>query len=171
MRISGTKIDSLGQTNFPGGADSVDVGFRDVITLLEKNGYYTTEQGQNYFFLDLFSSDRLTGDIYSETHPVLLDPNVPLGSPWFAYKNAKFNGILNLDDPNAPALDEAKLWAVLSDLSPDAGSDNPVSVHGAVKNALSLEEADLWAALTDGQGTYSDIPDEEENSADFDLVA
>jgi hypothetical protein len=111
VRISGTKIDSLGESDFPGGVDSVNVGFRDVITLLEKNGYYTTEQGQNYFLLDLYSSDRLTGDIYVETHPVFIDPNVPLGSPWHAYANAKSNGILNLDDPNAPTLDEATLWA------------------------------------------------------------
>jgi hypothetical protein len=94
-----------------------------------------------------------------------------LGSPWHAYANAKSNGILNLDDPNAPTLDEAKLVAVVTDLSLEkAISAHPVSVHDAIKDTLNLGE-DPLAALTEGQGVYSEIPDEEESSADFDLVA
>ena len=107
ITISGTKTDSLGITDFPSQADDFTVRWAAVIETLQEKGYYTAPDGQNYFLLDIYFSDRLTGDIYVETHPVFLD-NVDVVNPLSWYGNAPFHGIL---DPQKATQDTAKLWA------------------------------------------------------------
>ena len=91
--ISGTKTDALGTTAVPGGTDDFDISYGKVIEILEEDGYWTTPEGQAYFMLDLFFTDRLSGDVYVEQHPVFIDGNVPLGNQFFAYANAQDNGV------------------------------------------------------------------------------
>lgn len=90
--ISGTKTDGIGTVEFPGGTDSYLLRREDVVRLLEKDGYWTTSDGKNYFLIDIHFTDRLTGDVYYETHPVYLDPNVSLGNARSPYANAINNG-------------------------------------------------------------------------------
>ncbi len=112
--ITGTKFDSLGQSGFPNGTDSYSLDRMDVARILETDGFYSSGSGSNYFLLDLYFSDRTTGDIYLETHPVYVDPAVPLGSQNTLYASAKYNGTLDLNSPNAPVLDQATLWDALT---------------------------------------------------------
>ncbi|MEO0370767.1 MAG: hypothetical protein AAF231_04845, partial [Pseudomonadota bacterium] len=119
--ISGTKTDSLGTTDLPGGADDYTVPFSTAVSMIEEEGYYTTSDGQNYSMLDFYFSDRLTGDIYMERHPVFLDESVWVDR---GYANAQFNGIQDFGVEGDPTIDSAILWATLTDgqvvLSDDA---------------------------------------------------
>jgi len=111
ISISGTKTDSLGEIPFPAGTDNYDIGREEVIQLVHTNGFYTTSDGQDFFMLDLHFSDRVTGDIFVEKHPVLLDDNV-MAEPRF--RGATFNGTRDLDGENDPTMDDAALWATIT---------------------------------------------------------
>ncbi|WP_299829762.1 G8 domain-containing protein [uncultured Roseobacter sp.] len=116
VEISGTKTDSLGQTSFPAGTDSYNMDMEDVLRVLETDGYYSTSGGENYFMVDLYFSDRITGDIYTENHPVMIDPNVPLGNQFTSYGDAIFNGVADLDGSESdPTQEAADLFAQLTD--------------------------------------------------------
>ena len=112
--ITGTKEDGLGEIDFPGGTDEVRLDVNQVVHEMAEEGYYTTSDGQNYFMLDIYFSDRLTGDIYFEKHPVLLDDTV---TPGFGrYQNSAFNGVQDLGGVEGdPTMDSAELWATLTD--------------------------------------------------------
>jgi hypothetical protein len=115
VSINGTKFDSLGETEFASDWENFDLHLDDVARLLEENGYYETSQGEDYFVLDLFFSDRLTGDVYLEKHPVFMEDNGLLGNPYFMYKDAVYNGVQDLDGSiDDPTFDAAKLWATLT---------------------------------------------------------
>jgi hypothetical protein len=113
VQLRGTKTDSLGETGFPSGTDNYNIGLRSVIRILENDGYFTTSAGERYFLVDVFFSDRFNGDVYVETHAVFIDKNVPLGNQWFAYRNARNNGVQDLEGEGAPILDEARLFATV----------------------------------------------------------
>lgn len=113
VEITGTKTDSLGTTDFPSGIDDYTIEFFKAWDIMKEDGVYTTSDGQNYFMLDIYFSDRVTGDIFVETHPVLLDDDVRPGrSP---YESVKFNGIRDFGDAEDTSSDAAKLWATLTD--------------------------------------------------------
>ena len=67
--------------------------------------------------MDIFFSDRLTGDIYMERHPIFLDENVPLGEEarWTAFDGIPYNGVQDLGGADDPTIDSALLWATLTD--------------------------------------------------------
>jgi hypothetical protein len=114
--ISGTKTDSLGEIGFPTEADRFTLNRNDVRNVLDEEGYYTTSDSQNYFMLDLYFSDRLTGDIYLEKHPVLLDENVRVGPDGDEiWADVAFNGVQDLGVQGDPTIDSAILWATLTD--------------------------------------------------------
>lgn len=137
--ISGTKTDGVGSTDYPNAADNYNVGWRDVRALLEKDGYYSTSDGQNYFLLDLYFSDRLTGDIFVETHPVMLDDNVTFGpNGHWAYQNVSYNGVQDLGVEGDTSSDSATLWAILTE-------GQPVLSEAAL--AMEEEEPVLEGAL------------------------
>jgi hypothetical protein len=115
IEISGTKTDSLGTTDFPTGWDDYSIRLKATVSFLEEKGYYTTTDGQDYAMLDIFFSDRLTGDIYMERHPVFLDENVKVGEQFTSYQDIPFNGIQDLGGTEDPTIDSAILWATLTD--------------------------------------------------------
>ena len=53
--IEGTKTDSLGTTDFPGGMDSFKINQRGAANHMEENGYFTTSGGERYFLPKIFS--------------------------------------------------------------------------------------------------------------------
>lgn len=119
IEISGTKTDSLGEIAFPTAADDYSLDFQEVLSVLEKDGFYTDSDGDNFFMLDLYFSDRLNGDIYVETHPVFFDDSVVLGQGYGIYGDVPFNGVLDLDgSADDPTVDSAVLWATLTDGQP-----------------------------------------------------
>ena len=116
IAISGTKTDSLGQTDFPSEAENFTVNWLDTLSLLNEEGYYSTSSGDNYFLMDLYFSDRLTGDIYLEKHPVFLDSNVAVGTEGHqVYGSVPFNGVQDLGGEDDPTIDSAVLWATLTE--------------------------------------------------------
>jgi len=116
VSISGTKTDSLGETGFASGTDDYTLNFEQARDTLKEEGYYSTSDGQNYFVLDLYFSDRVTGDIYVEKHPVFLADNVEVENPWhWAFGGTPFNGVQDLGVEGDPTSDEAELWATLTD--------------------------------------------------------
>ncbi len=92
VEIEGTKTDGFGEINFPSGRDDFDLDKDDVINILETTGYWTTDEAQAYTLIDLYFTDRVTGDIYYETHPIYFDENVPLGDTSKIYGSAINNG-------------------------------------------------------------------------------
>jgi len=134
VRIEGSKTDSLGTTDFPNGTDNFNLDASDVSNILEHSGYYTADDGNNYFTLDMYFSDRLSGDLYKQTELVKVDPNVPLGDPKSGlYGAAHFNGAIPLDDLQALA------------------DHDPIFVPRVQDNApihSQAEDAALWDLLT-----------------------
>jgi hypothetical protein len=108
LRIAGTKQDSLGETAFPTDVDDYDIKFQEYWNLLEHEGYYSTSGGENYFMLDIFFSDRLTGDIYLEKHPVFI------GEPHNT-DLVEYHGVQDLGGEDDPTIDSAILWATLTE--------------------------------------------------------
>lgn len=105
--ITGTKVDSLGRCPFPSEAHpTMFLDQYDVVKMLEKNGYWLTAKGDAYFLLDVYYTDRLTGEIYFERVPVTLDAGTALrlannDQPWAAdYKNVSLNGVKNPSSDN-----------------------------------------------------------------------
>lgn len=114
--INGTKTDSLGETAFPASWESFWIQPHEAVRLLETDGYYTTSDGQDYFVLDLFSSDRATGDVYLEKHAVFVGPESNLGVSYSGFRDAVYNGVRDLDgSEDDPTFDTAVLWATLTD--------------------------------------------------------
>jgi Ca2+-binding RTX toxin-like protein len=102
LQITGTKQDKLGQINFPGGIDSIQMRPPEVARALEADGYWTTTSGLTYFLIDIYFTDRVTGDIFYETHPVFIDESIvgKLGQPWWEFSDAIDNGIQDFQDIN-----------------------------------------------------------------------
>jgi hypothetical protein len=91
VQISGSKTDTLGRTDFPGGTDDFRIRQVEVARLLEENGYWTTSGGKAYFLTDIYFTDRVSGDIFYETHPVFLsDKTAANVASWLP--SAKSNG-------------------------------------------------------------------------------
>jgi len=116
VAFTGTKTDSLGETSFGESVDTIKLGFSQVRDLLDEEGYYETSDGQAYFLADVYFSDRLTGDIYKEVHPVLVQDDTAerFGAPYQYHSKVKFNGIRDLDADDDLTFDTAQLWATLT---------------------------------------------------------
>jgi hypothetical protein len=155
VEISGTKTDSLGRTEFPGGTDGFNIYQDDVLSLLEEHGYWTTDAGKAYFLADLYFTDRGTGDIYYETHPVFLSDNTAakLGQPWWEFKDIVSNGMQNIVTMNGVrmagdrVLDVALPALPAASAEPDTDGIHAMHEHG---------DEDLMAALTAGQPMMSE---------------
>ena len=87
--ITGTKTDTLGTTPFPGGSDVFEIPYDAVQTTLAQNGFWETSGGQRYFLIDIYFTDRISGERYYETHPVFS----PAGGGLWA---GAFNGVQDI---------------------------------------------------------------------------
>lgn len=118
VRISGTKTDSLGTKKFPSGTDDFNV--RSVQQILEQDGYWTTSDGRTYFLLNIYFTDRLTGHLYFETHPVFLKEKTAtrLRSPHFEFEDAIYNGQRDLSADELDQLATPVMWATLGEELP-----------------------------------------------------
>lgn len=103
LKFRGTKTDSLGKIAYPSGTDHVVLRHKDVANILQTNGYYTTPEGQNFAAVQLYLSDRVSGDIYTKTALIELDNSITPGSPKGPYKTARFNGQTTFEQLQAMA--------------------------------------------------------------------
>jgi hypothetical protein len=166
VTITGTKSDGLGEAEFPGGTDTIVMDHWNIVNTLADKGYWTTSDGEAYFLTDVYFTDRATGDVYFETHPVYIEDNIAskLGEPWWDFKSAQDNGVQDITQAadghyaGDIVLDEAVLTTpALSFQAAD---------HDAMTEA-SIEAEILWAALTEGQPVMDEtIPD----ASDLDMI-
>ena len=135
VEISGTKTDSIGQAKFPGGSDDFNLGEQDVIRLLETDGYWTTNDGDKYLLLDIYTTDRATGDIYYETHPVFLNTDFPLGTR--GYSDAIDRGVQDFEESHGKTYAGDRVLDVAQPASPFAhlvNSDTPQDIMSFLSN-------------------------------------
>ena len=186
VSISGTKTDSIGETVFPGGTDSFDIQKPSVLNILEDDGYWTTSDGESYFNVDLYFTDRMTGEIYYETHPVFVDEDLAgfLSGPFGHYTEAVNNGEQDIVEINGQSFAgdqllytpiEAVPWNTTA--MPDSTYFDVMEMpHAAVIDAgVPPDGQDILAALTHNQGTLDEslplVPDSETEDIMLDDVA
>lgn len=158
VALSGQKTDGLGESNLVGGTDGYDAGMQEVIRILETSGYYRALDGDNYFVLEDYYSDRLTGEIFKHGALVRIDPNVPLGNQYFAYKNAKFIGAIDLDSAAPITQGESVRGAFEADLMIDLIS-NDVDPDGDAIWIDGVTQPKYGRVFDNGDGTATYRPD------------
>lgn len=138
VAIDGMKTDSIGDLVMPAGVDTYDADMKEVIRVLEQDGYYSAN-GKNYFILEDYYSDRATGEIHKIGQIVEIDDNVPLGNPYHQYSGAKYNGEIDLSS-QAPiggddsATTEMETDVIIDVLANDTDPDgDALSVDGIVQ--------------------------------------
>ena len=89
--ITGVKNDGFGEVDFPNGLDEFLFRHDAIDGLLENNGYWSSTEGpfywdrseddgqQHYVLTKVYFTDRATGEVYYENHPVFLHPNKVVG--------------------------------------------------------------------------------------------
>jgi len=138
VAINGTKTDSLGEIVLSAGTDNYNAGFSEVIRLLEQEGYYSAN-GNNYFLLEDYYSDRVTGEIFKHVEIVQIHESVRLGNQYSSYRDAKYNGEIDLDSiapdvENDHALTELEADVIINVLSNDFDPDgDALRVDGIVQ--------------------------------------
>ena len=156
--IEGTKTDSLGEETFPAGTDTFYIERDEVAGILETQGYWTTTDGQAYFLSDIYMTDRLTGDIYYETQPVMIDESVmfKLGHPAYEYSGAVNNGVQDFVVNNGDTYADGEILdqAILAE---QPSADQTVEAAEAASAAADL----LWNALAVEQDDTPPVDDTE----------
>ena len=94
IKVSGLKIDSMGQIPIPAGDDSYDIKLKKIQETLENDGYRTDAKGKKYMILELYFSDRGTGEVHKFGHAVKMPDNV--GKPRTLFKDAVDGGAIDL---------------------------------------------------------------------------
>ena len=190
--ITGTKTDSLGTVGFPNGFDFFRLYLNDAVNIMEQDGYWKTSDGQQYFLANIYATDRLTGEVYYETHPVYMSSGYRLDSPTAAdglYADVKYNGVQNittsggvtragdqvLDTPIKVALPEV-------DLSPLASSNHvATTMHAHVAETESATLAasaesptmavfDSWAGVSQDDMVAEETTSASAETADGDVA-
>lgn len=158
VAIGGTKTDTLGSSPLPSGLDNYNVRRDDVIKILETDGYFSTADGRNYFVLEAYYGDRLTGEVEKFGHLVQIDPSVKLGNPHGAYAHARFNGPLVVPDAapvtRTDAARTAPQTAVTLDVLANDGAAGglPIRLDG-------LAQPVNGRVVDNGDGTITYTPD------------
>ncbi len=173
LNLTGTKTDTLGTIDFPAGTDNHDLTLRDVISVMNENGYYETYNGAKYFTLDVYFSDRYTADVFKQTELVKINENVNFTKP--NYRDVPFNGKMSLSELKALANKPAELVDdadAQTDVSAEFAIDtseahvNIPMVHTDAPQVQQIPSPEaLWDALTKDQGTWHESDNEEEREA------
>lgn len=146
--ITGTKSDTLGEVDFPGGTDRVRIQKEEAVKMLEENGYWTTSDGKTYFLVDIYFTDRVTGEVFFETHSVDVPGNVAgdFGKPNSPYANAKYNGEQDI------SIHEG--WAIAGTTILDTATPAIMAGDDGIASAQEagfIDGVEVWELLTDGQ--------------------
>ena len=126
--ITGEKTDSLGTTDFPGGLDEFKINRAGVENILEQEGYWTTSNGETYVLLDIFTTDRTSGELFYETHPVYIE-DLPL-------RNFENNGQQNITTRNGVTRAGNEVLDRAFEAEPDGGF--VVAQENAAEASLTL---------------------------------
>ncbi len=154
VEITGTKTDSLGTVDFPGGTDTFEIQRTEVINILENQGYYSTSGGQNYFLIDIYLTDRLTGEIFYETHPVYLASDTLGRGP---YSEAQFNGTQNITSSGGQQFAGGQLLNTPIAATPTSGSEiaqATVATGSVPTSAMESQTMSFMAATVDEDAAH-----------------
>ena len=149
--LEGTKSDSLGSVDFPGGTDTFRIRSSEMANVLENTGYWTTSSGQDYTLLDIYLTDRLTGDIYYETHPVYLSSGTAGRG---LHADAQFNGTQNFSTVGGQRFAGDQILDTAIPATPTSGIPYSVSDFVQTLDEPSALE-DSWLDGYDGDNTLS----------------
>ncbi|MEO1606420.1 MAG: G8 domain-containing protein [Pseudomonadota bacterium] len=145
--ITGTKTDGLGRADFPGGMDEFVIGRDELIEILDTTGYWATSDGREYTLVDIYFTDRLTGDIYYETTPVYLD-EWPVGDTRAnagVWADNLFNGTMNVGahgNINTPIPVDAPS---IENMNPPISALEDASTH-SVSSTAADTASETWIA-------------------------
>lgn len=179
VSFHGSKTDSIGTSPLPAGNDQLGINSSDMIALVAEKGYYRTPEGDAYAIVEEYFSDRATGDIHLRGLKTRLGPEVDdmLGNQYFAWRDARQIGLINLDsrpplaqpdDITTPVNTQAEIQVLDNDSDPDGDtlSVNRVATptHGQVFHTetrityrpyygfTGTDRFHYW--VSDGQGNF-----------------
>ena len=158
VAIDGDKTDGLGKTKLPSGTDSYDASRQEVIRILETDGWFSAADGKRYFVLEDYYSDRLTGEIHKIGHLIEIDANVPLGNQYHSYRNAKYNGLIDLDSTAPTAGDDRAETALETDVVIDLLA-NDTDPDGDAIRVDGIVQPTHGKVFDNGDGTVTYRPD------------
>ena len=148
ITFRGTKTDSIGPNPIPAGYDSLGMYSQDMIALVAQAGYYQTQSGEHYTVKREYFSDRATGEVHMQPLKILLGPEVveKLGNKFFAWRDARYRGMIDLDNQPPVAQDdsgsvsaggELTLDLTANDTDPEGDSLRILSVVSPVYGTVS----------------------------------
>ena len=162
FEATGTKVDSLGATEFPGGTETGGVLFSDARNLLNEEGYWTTSSGDSYMLVDIYFTDRLTGQLYSETQSMFIDPGVNLAT-------SPFNGTQDITQTNGVSFaGETALDVATEVLGPTRTS----SPEETTQHEMMQNEDDIMQVLMSDEHMMHDntLHDEDNPAEDHEMM-
>jgi len=98
--VEGVKTDRIGLVPIPAGTDNYFIDRRDMLHILETDGYFQASDGTYYTLLEMYFSERFSGEVEKFTFPVRLDQSIVdlLGYPWWGYGDAVFKGPIDFNN-------------------------------------------------------------------------
>ena len=114
VTISGMKTDSLGSTPIPAGFDinamSYNLGYGNVVAILEEDGYRTLADGTKIMISEQYFSDRFNGEVHKIGVPVAFPTEVSsgFGLRGKLFSKVKDAGQINLNS-TAPTVNNVKV--------------------------------------------------------------
>ncbi|SDI61736.1 PA14 domain-containing protein [Lutimaribacter saemankumensis] len=176
LYLTGTKIDSIGESTREFADDVHVVDFKtSILPMLQRDGYYETENGEHVMLLKDFIADRATGELLKMVHVITLD----ISDEILAKYEVNNNGLINLDSlapvtrddfVSTPMEAPIVIDVLANDLDPEGGElhvdgfTNPF--HGDLslqedgtllfaphENKVGVESFDYW--VSDGDGVLS----------------
>ncbi|MEM6412621.1 MAG: hypothetical protein AAF683_13920, partial [Pseudomonadota bacterium] len=167
LALNGTKFDTIGETEFPGGDDEIILSNESIVEQLETEGYWTTTSGDYYFTTKVYFTDRATGEVFYENHAVAMGDNIStkLQQPWWQYGGAKYNGVQDFTETDGVTYAGEQMLDVA--IPVDLGTPDAPAAAIAPDDNTSV-----WDDLTQGQGTFDDtLPSDDLKVEDEDAQA
>ena len=147
--LEGIKEDSLGVIDFPNGMDIFRLRQDDVIRYMETDGYFTTSDNAHYFLIDIYFTDRLTGELYKEIHPVWLE-DLSLGASKF--DNVVHNGIQDITVENGvSSAGGLVLDTAIPVIVAQTTEAMTMETHSMEAHTTEAQIDDMWLAGYDGE--------------------
>ena len=176
LYLNGMKIDSIGEHDRQFADDTHVLKFKkNIIPMLERDGYFETEDGDYVMLIKDYIADRATGDLLKMVHVVTLD--IPVSE--LSLRGITNNGLINLDSlapvtqddfVSTPMEAPIVIDVLANDMDPEGGElhidgfTNPF--HGDLslqedgtllfaphENKVGVESFDYW--VSDGDGVLS----------------
>jgi hypothetical protein len=165
VEITGTKTDTLGTVDFPGGTDTFEIDRNEMIRMLEDKGYWTTSSGQSYTLVDIYLTDRVTGEVFYETHPVYISGSLSRG----IHSDAQFNGTQNFTTQGGDQYAGGQILNTPISAAPTSGSEiaQATIANGTVPNSAMESETMSFLASYVAEDETMDHDDMDHDDMDM----